>query len=128
MELTKHKEVPICRNCYHLKGSCKCRKGYIYVDVGILFAIQTLNMKGYQTTCSCEGHDKEELDKYGLKFDGVIGFNKKYEFNEIPNICKLEYYNDIMWLTLKEDCNATKEDFLREINNWCIRLENIDDI
>jgi hypothetical protein len=124
MQLTKHNEVPICRNCYQLKGSCKCRKGYIYVDVGILFVIQTLNIKGYYTTCSCEGHDKEELKD--LKFDGVIGFDKEYDFNvDIPNICKLEYYNNTMWLTLKEDCNATKEDFLREINKWCIKLRSI---
>ncbi len=126
MKLTKHNEVPICRNCFHIKKSCKCRKGYIYVDVGILFAIQTLNIKGYKTTCSCEGHDREELGE--IKFDGIIGFKEKYNFNvEIPKICKLDYNNNIMWLTMKDDCNASKEDFLKEINNWCIELENIND-
>lgn len=124
MQLTKHNELPICRNCYHLKGSCKCRKGYIYVDVGILFAIQTLNIKGYRTTCSCEGHSIEELN--GIKFDGEIGFDKEYDFDvEIPSICELKYNNNVMWLTMKDNCNATKEDFLREINDWCIKLRSI---
>lgn len=118
MQLGKHSEVGICSECYTLKGGCNCKKRYVYIDAGIVYIIQTLNLKGYKTIGSCEGHEEH------IPFDGYIAFKEKYDFNiPIPKYCILKEnkYRDSYWLIVNE--NVSKEKFLSDLLEWSLSLE-----
>ena len=128
--LKDHKGIKICRKCYNLCNVCNCNEGFIDVDKGMLFIVQTFNLKGYHTIGCCEGHEVEELyEETGKRiFDGYIAFEKDYDFNiPIPKIFQTRFGTDRL-----KDClfiqakDISKEEFLKTLTDWALALDNLE--
>lgn len=124
--LSEHKEIRMCKKCFNLYSSCHCNEGFINVDRGMLYIIQTLNIKGYRTIGCCEGHDKEELGD--REFDGYLAFEKWYDFNiPIPKIFEVKYgtdrLKDCIFLRARE---SSKTEFLHTLREWAMKLNEVE--
>ena len=124
--LTEHKTIRICRKCYNLYNTCNCKDGFIDVDKGMLYIIQTLNLKGYYTIGCCEGHEVEEIyNETGFKtFDGYIAFEEKYDFDiPIPKGFQkrmgTDRFKNNLFIQSKQ---SSKKEFLEKLTSWALAL------
>lgn len=71
----------VCPYCWNDIQNCEC-PAYPYflvqIDVGIVEIIKTLNLKGYHTTATCEGHLEDNQPCF------YINFKENYKF-DLPN-------------------------------------------
>ena len=76
-------EVKICSSCW--EEDCVCDyEQYITLDAGIADVIITLNLKGYMTTYSCEGHIQEDDSSTQSKIMDIYLVCPNHRFESLP--------------------------------------------
>lgn len=113
----------LCPNCWNEVEQCSCL-GYPYyliqIDVGLAEIVKTLNLKGYQTTSTCEGHFNKGSKSI------LIVFKEQYKF-DLPE----GFYGD-GWEIKSKYISTTEEDFqkekeckLQKLGNYVQTLPNL---
>lgn len=97
----------LCPHCWNEVEECCC-SSYPYfliqIDAGMTDIVKMLNLKGYKTTSTCEGHFESAIKQL------QINFKEKYNI-KLPN----EFYND-GWGIRYNYTSTTKEVFEKEKN------------
>lgn len=107
----------VCNRCYQPLGECACPGGasdlLIKVDRGIQHAIHVLNLKGYCTRFSCEGHPRGTY----IMFHGGYCLPKE-EIPENFTLKGLALYADYPKKAAREECEDLKAQRLEALNTW----------
>jgi hypothetical protein len=129
--------VKICSKCFNVHCKCKNKKKF-ECDELLIFAIKTLNEKGYKTDFCCSGHiiDKKLTPPH---IQTYILFKKIYNFKKIPanfiieheekpyrpRVSKRTYIGRITNLPTRDYESQTKLIFknIQEINKWVRGLD-----
>ena len=76
-------EIKICSSCW--EEDCVCDyEQYITLDAGIADIIIALNLKGYMTTYSCEGHVVDDDGNSQSKIMSIYLTCPNHRFDSLP--------------------------------------------
>jgi hypothetical protein len=126
----------ICSKCFNVHCKCKNKKRF-ECDELLVFAIKTLNQKGYKTDFCCSGHivdknTKDHIQTY-ITFKKIYDFKKKptgftLENEKVPyrpRVAKRTYIGKITDIPLQDYEAQTKLIFknIQILNRWVKELD-----
>ena len=98
----------LCPYCWNEVENCSCGS-YPYflvqIDVGMVDIVKALNMKGYFTAATCEGHPENKSSHFYINFKEAYGFDLPEGFYWEKNNLRCEYKGDTL-----EDLVQDKKD------------------
>lgn len=103
----------LCPGCWNEIEKCTCNSYpyfLIQIDTGISEIVKTLNIKGYLTAATCEGHLEQENPCFYINFKEAYGFELPQGFYWEDNNIRSEYSGD-NFEELTKDKNAKLESF-----------------
>lgn len=105
----------LCPHCWNEPESCSCVQYpffLVQIDAGIVDIVRELNLKGYFTAATCEGHPENKLPYFYINFKEVYGFDSPDGFYWDRNNLRCEYKGDTL-----EDLVQDKKDKLERFLN-----------
>lgn len=111
----------VCPNCYYPSTECVCKYApwtLIFIDRNIQHAVRVLNMKGYQTISSCEGHYQNSLSVhvqllYNYNFESMPdGFRFYERKNSIEHMMSRKNYKN------ESGFNIERANAIKALNQW----------
>ena len=138
-------EIKICTSCWEEECVCDYEQ-YVYLDKNIADAIINMNLKGYKTFYSCEGHieiddgraDSRVLDIYfttQFRLDDLPdGFDyptKSLKRKDIHRTISYKYINGVLYARIGKkyipyDLEDDKKRHLDILKKWVDKLPALD--
>ena len=111
----------VCPHCFYPSTECVCKYApwtLIFIDRNIQHAVRVLNVKGYQTISSCEGHYQTSLSVH-------VQLLQNYNFESMPDgFCYYERKNCIEHMMSRKNFeneggfNLERANAIKALNQW----------
>ena len=111
----------VCPHCFYPSTECVCKYApwtLIFIDRNIQHAVRVLNVKGYQTISSCEGHYQTSLSVH-------VQLLQNYNFESMPDgFCYYERKNCIEHMMSRKNFeneggfNLERANAIKAVNQW----------
>ena len=111
----------VCPHCFYPSTECVCKYApwtLIFIDRNIQHAVRVLNVKGYQTISSCEGHYQTSLSVH-------VQLLQNYNFESMPDgFCYYERKNCIEHMMSRKNFeneggfNIERANAIKALNKW----------